>query len=243
MNKKTMTTVTMTPDGKTKKTIVEYNDGIKTERVFIDGVEQKKFKAEVAPNTFKAEVAPKKEQKEYVIQTPFGPMTITKSEMESIKDRMQKAQEEAERQAKELEAMKKAAEEQKKKLEEQKQRIKEATEKKIEKEVQAFKKAREQRGRFLVRFFLEGRETRIAEKRFMRAEDIYRPHLGDYVYLGNWLVEEDGVADEYWDTRFVVDDVTYCMEEDAEGTVLIDIDVSILNDWPEDEIMTYNTRW
>lgn len=238
MNKKTMTTVTMLPDGKTKKTIVEYNDGIKTERTFIDGIEQMK-RTEV-------EVAPKKEQKEYVIQTPFGPMTISKAEMESIKDRMQKAQEEAERQAKELEAMKKAAEEQKKKLEEQKQRIKEATEKKIEEEVQAyknFKKAREQRGRFLVRFFLEGRETRIAEKRFMRAEDIYRPHLGDYVYLGNWLVEEDGVADEYWDTRFVVDDVTYCMEEDAEGTVLIDIDVSILNDWPEDEIVTYNTRW
>ena len=233
-----MTTVTMTPDGKTKKTIVEYNDGIKTERVFIDGVEQKRTEVEVAP---------KKEQKEYVIQTPFGPMTITKTEMDSIKDRMQKAQEEAERQAKELEAMKKATEEQKKKLEEQKQRIKEATEKKIEEEVQAYKKAREEyrekRGRFLVRFFLEGRETRIAEKRFMRAEDIYRPHLGDYVYLGNWLVEEDGVADEYWDTRFVVDDVTYCMEEDAEGTVLIDIDVSILNDWPEDEIMTYNTRW
>ena len=238
MNKKTMTTVTMTPDGKTKKTIVEYNDGIKTERVFIDGVEQKRTEVEVAP---------KKEQKEYVIQTPFGPMTITKTEMDSIKDRMQKAQEEAERQAKELEAMKKAAEEQKKKLEEQKQRIKEATEKKIEEEVQAYKKAREEHrekhGRFLVRFFLAGRETRIAEKRFMRAEDIYRPHLGDYVYLGNWLVEEDGVADEYWDTRFVVDDVTYCMEEDANDTVLIDIDVSILNDWPEDEIMTYNTRW
>ena len=237
MNKKTMTTVTMTPDGKTKKTIVEYKDGIKTERVFIDGIEQKKINDKVAPTTSKAE-------EEHVVIFPDGSRHKVSEEIWKALENQMKANE-----REKMERAKRMAEIQAQ-LEAEKARIKKATEEKINQKIEEerrereeikeavtnYRKYKEEHGKFLVRFFVRNEERRIAEKRFMRAEDIYRPQLGECVYLDGWLVDEGDFVDKYYDTRFIVVDVTMCLGEEGE-TVLIDIDLEPY----DDECLGYTT--
>lgn len=209
-----ITVVSKTENGDVKKVVTEIKDGIKTEKVYINGMEQKPEKKVEEPK----KEALKIEMNGKTIEVPYTEHTWTvedlcnawKREQEAIMAHNKRVKEEA----------KKAEEEMERKAREEHHK---AEMERIKEEVKKFKKAREENGRFLVRFFVPDEEVRIAEKRFARVDEIYRPLLGENVYLGNWLVDE--FWDEYEDTRFVVTDVTMCMEDDEEGTVLIDIDI------------------